>query len=105
MEAFMPESLRLRANGIQIHYLRQGGGPSLILLHGWPEFSGVWERCMAELADRFELFAPDRRSFRPTPETLISELVCNSRSGLLARGDRDALEADEIAPRCNPPLE
>jgi pimeloyl-ACP methyl ester carboxylesterase len=86
MEAFMPESLRLRANGIQIHYLRQGSGPPLILLHGWPEFSGVWERCMAELADRFELFAPDLRGFgdteKPypdptdemTPDVLASDL-------------------------------
>ena len=74
-------------------------------MHDWPEFSGVWERCIAELADPFELFAPDLRSFRPTPKTLISELVCNSRSGLLTRGDRNDLEADEIAPRCNPALE
>lgn len=83
----MPDSGRLRANGIEIHYLHQGHGPPLILLHGWPEFSGVWERCMAELAGRFEVFAPDLRGFgeteKPyagptdemTPDVLARDLV------------------------------
>ena len=35
----MPGSARVHANGINIHYLREGSGPPLILVHGWPEFS------------------------------------------------------------------
>jgi pimeloyl-ACP methyl ester carboxylesterase len=27
--------LRLEANGIGIHYVRQGNGSPLVLLHGW----------------------------------------------------------------------
>jgi pimeloyl-ACP methyl ester carboxylesterase len=59
-------SNHVHANGIDIHYLRQGEGEPLVLLHGWPEFCGVWERCMAILADRFTLFAPDLRGFGDT---------------------------------------
>ena len=55
----MRESLYVRANGINIHYLREGRGPPLILVHGWPEFCAVWQPVMAILPDRFELFAPD----------------------------------------------
>ena len=62
----MPEACRVHANGIEIHFLRQGQGAPLVLLHGWPEFSGVWEPCMARLSDRFELFAPDLRGFGDT---------------------------------------
>jgi epoxide hydrolase 4 len=62
----MPNSRRVRANGIDIHYLHEGNGPPLVLLHGWPEFSGVWEQCMAALSDHFELFAPDLRGFGDT---------------------------------------
>jgi pimeloyl-ACP methyl ester carboxylesterase len=62
----MADSRRIRANGIDIHYLHEGNGRPLVLLHGWPEFCGVWEQCMAVLSDRFELFAPDLRGFGDT---------------------------------------
>ena len=62
----MPQSLYARANGINIHYLREGRGPPLVLLHGWPEFCDVWRPLIAILRDRFELFAPDLRGFGDT---------------------------------------
>src|SRR5829696_6963109 len=62
----MPQSLFARANGINIHYLREGHGPPLVLLHGWPEFCHVWQPVIAALKDRFELFAPDLRGFGDT---------------------------------------
>lgn len=63
MTAYRPASRHVHANGIDIHYLRDGEGPPLLLLHGWPEFSDVWLRCMARLRDRFDLIAPDLRGF------------------------------------------
>src|SRR5829696_9059025 len=62
----MPQSLYARANGIDIHYLRDGRGPPLVLLHGWPEFCGVWEPLVSALRERLELFAPDLRGFGDT---------------------------------------
>jgi pimeloyl-ACP methyl ester carboxylesterase len=62
----MPASLYVRANGINIHFLREGRGPPLVLLHGWPEFCRVWEPVMSSLRGRFELFAPDLRGFGDT---------------------------------------
>ena len=45
-------------NDLRIAYRRQGKGPPLILLHGWPEWSAVWRRNLPALAERFEVIAP-----------------------------------------------
>ncbi|GJD78793.1 alpha/beta fold hydrolase [Methylobacterium gregans] len=50
-------------NGVALHVARQGFGPPLVLLHGWPEFWLTWEPVMARLADRFDCIAPDLRGF------------------------------------------
>ena len=54
------------ANGIRIHYLREGAGPTLVLLHGWPEFCRTWRRLMPLLRENFDLVAPDLRGFGDT---------------------------------------
>jgi pimeloyl-ACP methyl ester carboxylesterase len=57
-------SEHVRVNGITLHYLRTGRGPSLLLLHGWPEFSAAWLPMMERLAAKgFDIIAPDLRGF------------------------------------------
>jgi pimeloyl-ACP methyl ester carboxylesterase len=51
------------ANGIRVHYVRQGLGTPLVLLHGWPEFWFVWRKNIPALAERFDVIAPDLRGF------------------------------------------
>jgi pimeloyl-ACP methyl ester carboxylesterase len=71
------------ANGIRVHYVRQGSGTPLVLLHGWPEFWFVWRKNIPALAERFDVIAPDLRGFGeseklPLPEPpggLLDELV------------------------------
>lgn len=53
----------LTANGIRIHYWREGSGAPLLLLHGWPEFCRVWRKCIPDLARDFDVIAPDLRGF------------------------------------------
>jgi pimeloyl-ACP methyl ester carboxylesterase len=54
----------VRVNGINMHYLRAGRGPSLLLLHGWPEFCATWIPVMQHLAATgFDVIAPDLRGF------------------------------------------
>ena len=50
-------------NGVRIHYVRAGEGPTLILLHGWPEFWWAWHRNVDALAERFDVVVPDLRGF------------------------------------------
>jgi pimeloyl-ACP methyl ester carboxylesterase len=53
----------LTANGIRIHYVREGRGAPLLMLHGWPEFCYVWRKCIPALARDFDVIAPDLRGF------------------------------------------
>jgi len=53
----------IQANGIRIHYVREGAGTPLLLLHGWPEFWYVWRKCIPGLAREFDVVAPDLRGF------------------------------------------
>ena len=52
---------RVEANGVGVHYVRQGSGTPLVLLHGWPEFWFVWRKNVPVLAEGFDVIAPDLR--------------------------------------------
>ncbi|MCI0818640.1 MAG: alpha/beta hydrolase [Chloroflexi bacterium] len=53
-------------NGINYHYVREGSGPPLILVHGWPGFYYEWHRNIPELAKSFDVVAPDMRGYAYT---------------------------------------
>lgn len=50
-------------NGIRLHWVEQGQGPLVLLLHGFPEFWYSWRRQIPVLADRFRVAAPDLRGY------------------------------------------
>jgi pimeloyl-ACP methyl ester carboxylesterase/heme-degrading monooxygenase HmoA len=63
-EASLPagiEESSVLVNGHNIHYLRAGSGPLLVLVHGYPESSLTWRKIIPELAKRFTVIAPDTR--------------------------------------------
>jgi pimeloyl-ACP methyl ester carboxylesterase len=46
-------------DGVQLHYMTAGHGPTLILLHGYAETSRMWRPIIPLLAERFTVIAPD----------------------------------------------
>ncbi|MDX2271246.1 MAG: alpha/beta hydrolase [Cyanobacteriota bacterium] len=52
-----------QSNGIQLHYVTQGTGDLVILLHGFPEFWYSWRYQLPTLATRFRVVAPDLRGY------------------------------------------
>jgi len=46
-------------DGLKIHYLTSGGGPAVILLHGYTETSRMWRPIIPLLAGKFTVVAPD----------------------------------------------
>ena len=52
-------------DGVDIFY-REGGSPDdpvVLLLHGWPSSSRMFEKLIATLSDRYHLIAPDYPAF------------------------------------------
>jgi pimeloyl-ACP methyl ester carboxylesterase len=46
-------------DGVQLHYMTAGHGPTVILLHGYAETSRMWKPIIPLLAERFTVIAPD----------------------------------------------
>lgn len=52
--------------GRRFHLREWGNGedhPTVLMLHGFPEFGGAWEGLAERLSDRFHCVAPDQRGF------------------------------------------
>jgi pimeloyl-ACP methyl ester carboxylesterase len=45
--------------GVKLHYLTAGDGPTLILLHGYTQTSRMWKPIIPLLAEKFTVIAPD----------------------------------------------
>jgi pimeloyl-ACP methyl ester carboxylesterase len=65
---------RATVEGVGIHYQEAGdpGRPTLLLLHGFPSTSRMWDRLIPALAARYHVIAPDYPGFglsdAPTPD-------------------------------------
>jgi pimeloyl-ACP methyl ester carboxylesterase len=46
-------------DGVKLHYLTAGHGPTVILLHGYAETSRMWRPIIPVLAKKFTVIAPD----------------------------------------------
>lgn len=53
-------------NGIRMHYVTAGQGEPVLLLHGFPEYWGVWKKVIADLAQDHHVIAPDLRGYNQT---------------------------------------
>ena len=61
LAAQTPASEFATVNGVRLHYLRDGRGPAVILLHGYAETSRMWLPLITELAKTHTVIAPDLR--------------------------------------------
>src|SRR5215467_14300335 len=48
-----------KVEGKKLHYLTAGGGPALILLHGYTQTSRMWRPLIDKLEGKFTVIAPD----------------------------------------------
>src|SRR2546423_14572018 len=46
-------------NGITINYVRGGTGPTLVLLHGYPQTWYMWRKVLPAVARAFTVFSPN----------------------------------------------
>jgi epoxide hydrolase 4 len=53
----------ITTNGIKLHYVTQGEGPLMLMLHGFPEFWYSWRHQIPEFAKNFKVVALDLRGY------------------------------------------
>ncbi len=53
------ESHDATIDGIKLHYLKAGHGPTVVLLHGYTQTSRMWNPLIPLLAGKFTMIAPD----------------------------------------------
>jgi pimeloyl-ACP methyl ester carboxylesterase len=65
---------RATLDDISIHYVREGAGQPLLLLHGWPGFWWEWHRNIGTLARDFDVIVPDMRGFGDSDKPAIDRI-------------------------------
>jgi pimeloyl-ACP methyl ester carboxylesterase len=49
----------LKVEGVRLHYVSAGRGPTVILLHGYTQTSRMWKPLIPLVAEKFTVIAPD----------------------------------------------
>ncbi|MFQ4138628.1 alpha/beta fold hydrolase [Nodosilinea sp. PGN35] len=88
----------LQTNGLHLHYVRQGQGPLMLFLHGFPEFWYSWRHQLDYFADRYTCVALDLRGYNDSDKPIgveayrLEVLVADVRGAIAALGyDRAVL--------------
>jgi len=91
------ESLMLDVNGIRMHATTTGHGPTVLLLHGFPDTHAVWRKQVGPLAAAgYRVLAPDLRGYGRTeaPGGVYDYTLDKLRADVI--GLLDVLEIDKV---------
>lgn len=92
------ESLMLEVNGIRLHAVTTGQGPTVLLLHGFPDTHIVWRKQVGVLAAAgYRVLAPDLRGYgrSDAPPGIHDYTLEKLRGDVL--GLLDALHIDKVS--------
>lgn len=53
----------INSNNVRLHYVTQGKGPLMLMLHGFPEFWYSWRHQISEFFQDYEVVALDLRGY------------------------------------------
>ena len=60
-KASMMKSRYATLSQVKLHYLEDGSGDVIVLLHGWPHTSHGWRHVIPKLSQKYRVIAPDLR--------------------------------------------
>ncbi len=84
---------RVRGDGVELHAVEAGEGPTVVLLHGFPEFWHSWRPQLRDLAaGGFRVIAPDQRGYNTSgkPERVEAYRIGRLAADVAALIDREA---------------
>ncbi|MCC5617707.1 alpha/beta hydrolase [Nostoc sp. CHAB 5836] len=82
----------ITTNGVKLHYVTQGEGPLMLMLHGFPEFWYSWRHQIPEFAQDFKVVAIDLRGYndsdKPTEQSayVMNEFIKDVEGVIKALG-------------------
>lgn len=76
---------------LQLNYTKKGAGPALVLIHGFPDSSRIWESIADKLSAHFTVLTPDLPGSGGTPLTESTLLPA------MAEGIMDMLRIEHIS--------
>lgn len=83
------------SDGVELHYLEAGAGPTLVLLSGWSQSAAQFHKQLDDLSDRFHCLALDYRghgeSSKPNYGYRVSRLAMDVREFLKAMDLQDVI--------------
>jgi pimeloyl-ACP methyl ester carboxylesterase len=93
------ETTHINGETFFVRHWGNAGAPKLLMLHGFPEYSGAWADLAPLLAERFHCIAPDQRgyglSWRPgDPALYKTALVVADMAALIGDGPVHVLGHD-----------
>jgi len=80
----------IQVNGIQLHYVEEGEGELVILLHGFPEFWYSWRKQIPVLSKKYRVVAPDMRGYNLSDKP---QSVSDYKIDILARDIAELIKA------------
>jgi len=74
---------RVKTNGVTLHYVTAGSGPTVLCMHGWPQNHREFLPIIERLAHRFTFIAPDLRGYADSdkpyagyePKTIAEDML------------------------------
>jgi pimeloyl-ACP methyl ester carboxylesterase len=88
--------MKIEANGLTHNVVVEGEGPAVLMLHGFPDSSVLWQKQVTALVDEgYRVVVPDLRGFGETdkPEGVESYFILNALEDL--NGILDRLEIEK----------
>ncbi len=80
------------SNGVRLHYVTQGEGPLMLMLHGFPEFWYSWRHQIPAFAQDYKVVALDQRGYNDSDKLTdvsayrMAELVADVRGVIQGLG-------------------
>src|SRR4029079_18630322 len=74
---------RAKVNGVTLHYVTAGRGPTILCMHGWPQNHRDFFPLIENLADEYAFIAPDLRGYADSdkpfsgyePKTIAQDML------------------------------